>query len=90
PRYQVHYRLLPPLSRGVISQHFDEMQVKSLPDGSVDVTGSCDDDWEAWRTLLSYGQYCVVLGGDEVLDWMRRTVQGMRKNYPDVLGEQEG
>lgn len=85
PRYQVHYRLLPPLSRGVISQHFDEMQVKSLPDGSVDVTGSCDDDWEAGRTLLSYGQYCIVLGGDEVLGWMERTIRGMRENYPGIL-----
>lgn len=84
PRYLVHYRLLQPLSRGVVSQHFDEMTVKSLEDGSLEVTGYCDDDWQAGRTLLSYGQYCVVLGGAEVRDWMERTIRGMRANYPEL------
>lgn len=90
PRYRVHYRLLPPLSRGVISQHFDEMQVKLLEDESVEVTGWCDDDWQAGRTLLSYGQYCVVLGGAEVLDWMERTIRGMKMNYPDLIEKSQG
>lgn len=90
PRYLVHYRLLPPLSRGVISQHFDEMQVKSLEDGSMEVSGYCDDDWQAGRTLLSYGQYCVVIGGEEVLTWMERTVRGMSANYPNIFGQSEG
>ena len=85
PRYLVHYRLLPPLSRGVISRHFDEMQVKTLGDGSVEISGTCDDDWEAGHTLLSYGQYCVVLGGEEVLAWTQRTIRGMRENYPDIF-----
>lgn len=90
PRYRVHYRLLPPLSRGVVSQHFDEMKVKPLEDGSVEVTGYCDDDWQAGRTLLSYGQYCIVLGGAEVLAWMERTIRGMRANYPDIVNQTEG
>jgi hypothetical protein len=90
PRYLVHYRLLPPLSRGVVSRHFDEMQVKSLEDGSVEVIGYCDDDWQAGRTLLSYGQYCVVLGGTEVLAWMENTMRGMRANYPDLFDQTEG
>ena len=89
-RYQVHYRLLPPLSRGVVSQHFDEMQVRPLQDGSLEVTGTCDDDWEAGRILLSYGQYCVVLGGEEILAWMERTVQGMSENYPDIFKTAQG
>jgi len=84
PTYRVHYRLLPPLSRGVVSRHFDDMQVRPIDDGSVEVTGTCDDDWEAGRILLSYGQYCVVLGGDEVLDWMKRTIRGMMENYPYI------
>jgi len=85
PRYLVHYRLLLPLSRGVVSRHFDEMKVKSLEDGSLEITGYCDDDWQAGRTLLSYGQYCVVLGGEEVLAWTQRTIRGILGNYPDIL-----
>jgi hypothetical protein len=84
PKYLVHYRLLPPLSRGNISQHFKDMQFKTLVDGSVEVTGYADDEWEAGRILLSYGEFCVVLGGEEVLGWMQKTVQGIKKNYPDI------
>lgn len=90
PRYQVHYRLLPPLSRGVVSRHFNDMLVQTLEDGSLEVTGWCDDDWQAGRILLSYGQYCVVLGGDEVRAWMGRTVQGMSENYPELMKNPHG
>jgi hypothetical protein len=90
PRYLVHYRLLPPLSRGVVSQHFDEMKVKTLEDGSLEITGYCDDDWQAGRTLLSYGEFCVVLGGEEVRTWMEKTVRGMKLNYPEIFNETEG
>jgi predicted DNA-binding transcriptional regulator YafY len=84
PRLLVHYRVLPPISRGVISRHFAEMTVKPLEDGSVEVTGYADDEWEAGRILLSYGEYCVVLGGDEVKAWMDKTIRGIKKNYPDA------
>lgn len=84
PRYLVHYRILPPISRGMISRHFADMTVEPLPDGSVNVTGYVDDEWEAGRILLSYGEYCVVLGGDEVKAWMDKTIRGIKKNYPDA------
>lgn len=81
PRYVVHYLLKPPVARGDISRHFDEMTVESKPDGWAEVRGTCDDEWEAVRTLLGYGENCVVLGGPEVLRLMRRRVQGMAANY---------
>jgi hypothetical protein len=34
----------------------------------------------AERVLLSYGQYCVVLGGPELLARMREAVEGMYRN----------
>jgi predicted DNA-binding transcriptional regulator YafY len=83
PHYLVHYRLLPPLSRGTVSQHFDEMQVTTLDDGSLEITGYCDDEWQAGRTLLSYGEFCIVLGGEEVKAWMEKTVRGIKQNYPE-------
>jgi len=80
-RYLVHYRLLPPLSRGITSEHFYDMTSKTLDDGSVEITGYCDDAWEAGRLLLTYGEFCIVLGGDEVKTWMEKTVTGLINNY---------
>jgi hypothetical protein len=84
-RHLVHYRLLPPLSRGAISQHFEEMQIQPLPDGSLEITGYTTDTWEAGRILLSYGEFCLVLGGPDVRAWMERTVRGMGQNYPELF-----
>lgn len=81
PRYRVHYRLLPPVSRGMISAHFSEMRIQYLADGSAEIEATWDNPWEAGKTLLTYGEFCVVLGGDEVRAWMERTVQGMSENY---------
>lgn len=84
PQYPVHYRLLPPLSRGIISEHFSNMTIEDLPDGSREIRGNCDDPWEAGRLFLSYGEYCIVLGGDEVKSWVERSVQRMLENYPET------
>ncbi len=81
PKYLVHYQLLPPLSRGIFSLHFYDMTTKTHADGSVEIMGYCDDAWEAGRLLLSYGEYCIVLGGDEVKAWMEKTISKMIENY---------
>lgn len=80
PRYEVHYRLLPPLGRGAISRHFDEMTITPLEDGCVEVRGVTDDLFEAERILLGYGQYCVVLGGAELKRRITAAVSGMMEN----------
>ncbi|MBO9369202.1 MAG: WYL domain-containing protein [Chloroflexi bacterium] len=80
PRYEVRYRLLPPLSRGAISQHFEEMKVVYLEDGSVEIQAVTADLFEAERILLSYGQYCIVLGGQELRNRIRRAIEGMCRN----------
>lgn len=81
PRYAVHYRLLPPLSKGIVSEHFYEMTSIALPDGSIEIRGYCDDPWEAGRLFLAYGEFCIVLGGDEVKGWMDKTILKMLENY---------
>ena len=57
------------------------MQVKKLEDDSVLVSGFCEDVFEAGRILLTYGEYCIVTGGEEMLNWMKNTIQGMAENY---------
>lgn len=81
PRYVVHYRLLPVLARGSISRHFDEMQIEYLPDGSAEVHAVTDDAWEAVRILLSYGENCIVLGGEEVRSQIENRIRKMAANY---------
>ncbi len=81
PRYIVHYRLLPVLARGSISRHFDEMTIEHLPDGSAEIHAVTDDAWEAVRILLSYGENCIVLGGEEVRTQTENRIRKMAANY---------
>jgi predicted DNA-binding transcriptional regulator YafY len=81
PRFLVHYRLAPEIGRGEISYRFSEMQITRHGDGSAEVRAVTDDVWEAARTLLAYGESCVVLGGEDLLREMRRRVEGMARNY---------
>ena len=83
-KFPVRYRLLPPLSRGILSEHFYDMKTVTLEDGSIEISGFCDDPWEAGRLLLTYGEYCVVLGGDEVKAWMDKTLTRLIENYPHL------
>jgi proteasome accessory factor C len=89
PRTFVHYLLKPAVGRGDISRYFQEMEVERRPDGSAVVRGFCTDAWDAVRTLLGYGENCIVLGGDEVQELMLRRVQGMADNY-GLSGISEG
>lgn len=60
------------------------MQITLLPDGGAEIAATTTDPWDAVRTLLAYGDSCVVLGGDEVLSLMRKRVAAMAKGY-DLL-----
>ena len=81
PRFFVHYRLKPEIGRGEVSHHFAETQVTHLPDGSAEVKGLTEDVWEAARLLLGYGEGCIVLGGEELVEEMLRRVEGIARNY---------
>jgi len=81
PRYLVRYKLSPEIGRGEISHHFLDMEITRNADGSAEVKGYTEDVWEAGRLLLSYGEGCVVLGGEELSREVRRRVEGMAKNY---------
>lgn len=81
PRFLVHYWLAPEIGRGEISHRFPEMQITRNEDGSAEVRAVTDDVWDAARTLLAYGDKCIVLGGVDLLQEMRKIVAGMARNY---------
>lgn len=87
PVYEVCYRLLPPLSRGIVSQHFDDQTEISLPDGTLEVRGKTDNLFSAAKTFLAYGDSCEVLGGSEMLEIMRVEVRGLARVYQKFLKE---
>lgn len=81
PRFLVHYWLAPEIGRGEISHRFPEMQITRSDDGSAEVRAVTDDVWDAARTLLAYGEACIVLGGNDLRREMERRVKQMAKNY---------
>ena len=87
PLYEVRYRLLPPLSRSSISIHFIDQKHEAMPDGTVEVSGQTESVWEAGKLFLAYGESCVVLGGEEMLQHMHKELRGLVRNYPELGGE---
>jgi predicted DNA-binding transcriptional regulator YafY len=81
PRFLVHYWLAPEIGRGEISHRFAEMQITRNDDGSAEVHAVTDDVWDAARTLLAYGESCIVLNGSDLRREMERRVKQMAKNY---------
>jgi len=85
PMYDVRYRLMPPLSRGIVSQHFAGQTETPLPDGTLEVRGQTDNLFSAAKTFMAYGDSCEVLGGKEMLDMMQDEVRGLARVYQKFL-----
>ena len=82
-RYRVEYRLTAAVARQGVTRRrwigFDA--VDPQPDGSHIVRGATDDLFFALQELMHYRHHCVVLGGPELLQMMRETVQKMAEVY---------
>lgn len=78
----IRYKLSPLIARGGISRYFLNMAV-SEPDeeGWVVVTAVTENEFEAYRTLLAYGDQCVVLEPPTLVERMRRAVQALHAYY---------
>jgi predicted DNA-binding transcriptional regulator YafY len=76
------YKLSPQIVRGGISRYFANMEVgEPDEDGWVEVTASTDNEFEAYRTLLAYGNQCVVLEPPSLVDRLRKVVQSLHYHY---------
>lgn len=89
PLHEVRYRLLPPLSRGIVSRHFVDQRETTLEDGTVEVSGYTDNIFSTARMFLSYGDSCEVLGGEEILQYMEEQIRGLAKVYRRFLEGEE-
>lgn len=80
----IRYKLSPQIVRGGISHYFSEMQI-SEPDeaGWVEVAAVTDNEFEAYRILLAYGDQCMVLDPPNLVDRMRRVAQSLKNFYTD-------
>lgn len=82
PLQQIRYKLSPQIVRGGISRYFSEMEIGE-PDesGWVVVTARTDNEFEAYRTLLAYGDQCVILEPAGLVGRIRQAVQSLHTLY---------
>jgi predicted DNA-binding transcriptional regulator YafY len=93
PRVELVYRLTPKIARrGEVTRHpeITILRTESQEDESIIVHAETENVWWAVRSLLHYGPNCQVLGGDEALFEMRRTVKEMAGVYGVVGGDDKG
>ena len=81
----IHYKLSPQIVRGGISRYFPGMSVgKPDEEGWVAVTARTDNEFEAYRTLLAYGDQCVVLEPPSLVERMREVAVSFASAYLDI------
>ena len=84
PLQKIRYKLSPQIARGGISRYFPDMQI-SQPDqsGWVEVTAHTDNEFEAYRTLLAYGDQCLVLDPPTLVNRLRQAAHALSNFYPN-------
>lgn len=78
---RIRYRLSPVVARLGATRRFEGHVETPLPDGWVEVGAETLDLFWAGKTLLKYGEHCVVLEPPELVAEMKRVVGEMARNY---------
>jgi predicted DNA-binding transcriptional regulator YafY len=81
PNYPLHYILSGPLAKRTPSPRFEQMAFHRLANGDLEVTAMADSYWEAARILVGYGGFCKVLGGEQVLQEVKKRVDALYGVY---------
>jgi predicted DNA-binding transcriptional regulator YafY len=85
PQQQIRYKLSPRIVRGGISRYFSAMTVSEPDaDGWVEVTAHTDNEFEAFRTLLTYADQCLVLAPPSLVERMKQVTQSFRTFYGET------
>ena len=78
---KIRYRLSPAVARFGATRRFENHAETHLDDGWVEVTAETRDLFWASKTLLKYGENCIVLEPSELVAEIKRVVKGMAGNY---------
>lgn len=78
---KLRYRLAPRIARLGATHRFANHEETAAPDGWVEVTGETDNLFWASKTLLRYGENCVVLEPPELVAEMKRIARAMAQHY---------
>lgn len=86
PMQEIRYKLSPQIVRGGVSRYFARMEVGE-PDesGWAEVTAQTDNLFEAYRTLLAYGDQCVALQPPDLVERFRNVVHELSRFYGENI-----
>jgi len=77
----IRYKLSPVVARLGATRRFDKHHEKKLNDGWIEVSAETRDLLWASKTLLKYGENCVVLEPLELVAEMRRVIGNDRELF---------
>ncbi len=78
---KIRYRLAPQVARFGATRRFEQHSETRLENDWVEVTAETRDVFWASKTLLKYGENCIVLEPPELVAEMKRVVRAMAGNY---------
>jgi proteasome accessory factor C len=78
---KIRYRLSPNVARFGATRRFENHAETRLEDDWVEVTADTNDLFWASKTLLKYGDNCIVLEPPELVAMIKTVVKGMARNY---------
>lgn len=81
PEKRLAYILSASIARGGVSKRIPQSEIIPQADGSVLVEAVSRNLFFDLRSLLHYGDNCLVIGGDEAVSQMRALVQGLYNRY---------
>lgn len=79
--YHIRYKLSPAVARFGATRRFENHAETRLDDDWVEVTADAHDLFWASKTLLKYGENCIVLEPPELVTLLKKVVREMAKNY---------
>ncbi|HEY1015224.1 MAG TPA: WYL domain-containing protein, partial [Herpetosiphonaceae bacterium] len=88
--WAIAYWLSPEVAgRRDVNVPFEQPIIEYHDDGSADVRAVTHNLWQAWQTLMRYGDGCLVREPPELVERFRRSVAGMAALYGLAPAEPE-
>lgn len=86
----VRYLLAPRLAESGDTPHLDQQHAKTLPDGSVEVSGYARNLFWAQKLLLGYGEHARALAPPTLVTQMQQRIAAMAARYNETAPPEGG